>query len=64
MIVGQTLRKSFREFQQSWDRMADSVFGRAASPSDGGETARGEFISDFISERGLNFPQSERRTPR
>ena len=64
MTVGQILRKSFRQFQQSWDRMADSAFGKAAVPSGGGETARGEFISDFISERGLNFPQPERRTPR
>lgn len=64
MTVGQILRKSYREFQQSWDRMADSAFGRAAAPSEGDETARGEFISDFISERDLNFPKPDRRLSR
>jgi len=58
MTVGQIIRDSYREFQQRWDRMADSAFVKSAPAED--ETARGEFISDFISERGLRFPRPDR----
>lgn len=54
MSFGQTIAKSYRELQQGWARMADSAFGKSIAPRD--EMARGEFISAFISERGLSFP--------
>ena len=48
------LVQNFRSFRsvlrQAWDRMADSAFGERD------DMARGEFISAFISERGLSFP--------
>ena len=63
MSLGQSIAKSYRELQQSWVRLADSAFGRSLPGRD--ETARGEFISDFISERGLNFPTAaDDRRPR
>lgn len=55
MTLGESLRKSYRDLQQGWDRLADSAFGRESTAPD--ETARGEFISPFISEGGLTFPR-------
>lgn len=55
-----TLRKSYQDLQQSWARLADSAFGNAA-PATHDEMARGEFISAFICDRGLDFPV--RQTP-
>jgi len=57
MKLGQSIRKSYRELQQSWARLADSAFSGAV-PAAHDEMARGEFISAFISERGLNFPRA------
>lgn len=54
MTVGDILLRSYREFQQGWTRMTEH-FGREA-PAGRDDTARGEFISDFISERDLQFP--------
>jgi len=61
MSFGQSIAKSYRELQQSWVRFADSAFGKAgsAAPDD---MARGEFISAFISERGLNFPKADEKS--
>ena len=60
MSLAQTIRRTCRELQERWARMADSAFGRAL-PADRDETARGEFISDFITERGLSFPAASRQ---
>lgn len=57
MTLGQNLRNSYRDLQQCWAKLADSAFSRA-NPATHDEMARGEFISAFISERGLNFPAS------
>lgn len=54
MTIGQSIARSYRELQQGWARLADSAFGKSLAPRD--EMARGEFISAFISERGLSFP--------
>ena len=58
MTVGNIILRSYRELQQGWTRMADS-FDRATL-ANRDDTARGEFISDFISERDLQFPASRR----
>lgn len=58
MAFADHIRSTFREFQQGLDRMAERAFG---SPAD--EVARGEFISDFISERGLGSPATRRDRP-
>ena len=57
MGLEQNLRTAYRDLQQCWTRLADSAFSRA-NPSTHDEMARGEFISAFISERGLTFPAS------
>ena len=57
MSLAQNIQKSYREIQQIWTSLADSAFCKAL-PSAHDEMARGEFISAFISERGLNFPTS------
>ena len=57
MNLGQHIRQSYREFQQRWTELADSTFGRAV-PAARDDMARGEFISAFISERGLSFPRA------
>jgi len=65
MTLGESLRKSYRDFQQGWTRFTDSAFGKESTGPD--EMARGEFISPFISEGGLTFPgQAEKpgRAPR
>ena len=54
MTLGLSILQSYREFQRNWTRLADAAFGNAVQ----GEAARGEFISDFISERGLSFPKA------
>ena len=54
MTLGHSILQSYREFQRSWTRLADAAFGNAVQ----GEAARGEFISAFISERGLTFPKA------
>lgn len=51
MTLVQSIRRSYQEFQQNWSRLADSAFGARD------EMARGEFISAFITERGLSFPK-------
>lgn len=51
MSLGQTLRQSYRDLQESWTRLADSAFGRAV-PATRDEMARGEFISAYICETG------------
>lgn len=63
MSLGQTLRKSYRELQNSWTRLADSAFCKADTGRQD-EMARGEFISAFISERDLNFPAPRHGTDR
>jgi hypothetical protein len=63
MTFGQQIRQSYREFQQRWTDLADSAFGKAM-PANHDEMARGEFISPFITERGLSFPRPDRETPR
>ena len=55
MTFSQSILNSCREIQRSWTRLADSAFG-SASPGAQDEMSRGEFISAFISERGLNIP--------
>jgi len=60
MSLGQTLRKSYRDLQNSWTRLADSAFGKADTGRQD-EMARGEFISAFISERDLSFPPGSPR---
>ena len=55
MSFGQNLRNSCRELQLRWAQLADSAFSRAI-PAAHDEMARGEFISAFITERGLSFP--------
>ena len=62
MTIGRSIAKSYRELQQGWARLADSAFGRSLPGRD--ETARGEFISAFISERDLSFPKPDDRRPR
>lgn len=54
MTFGHSILQSYREFQRNWARLADSAFGNAVQD----EAARGEFISAFISERGLTFPKA------
>ena len=54
MSLSPSILRSYRELQQGWVRLANSVFGRSVAPRD--EMARGEFISAFISERDLSFP--------
>ena len=56
MSLGPSILRSYRELQQGWVRLANSVFGKSVAPRD--EMARGEFISAFISERDLSFPAS------
>ena len=58
MSLGLALRRSYHELQQGWARLADSAFSRAA-PEPHDEMARGEFISAFICEHGLNFPSND-----
>ena len=55
MNVSNLIRVSCRELQRKWALIADSAFLNAV-PDIHDEMARGEFISAFISERGLNFP--------
>lgn len=63
MSLGQTLRRSYRELQSSWTRLADSAFG-GADPRREDEMSRGEFTSAFISERDLTFPTPRDRRDR
>lgn len=65
MTLGDNLRKSYRDLQQGWARLADAI-GKS-SAGDAEDMARGEFISPFISEGGLSFPRpvgKPARTPR
>ncbi len=55
MGISQNIRKSCRKFQQSLARLADQSFGKAV-PAAHDEMARGEFMSAFISDQGLNLP--------
>ena len=55
MNVSNLIRMSCLELQRKWTMIADSAFLNAL-PDIHDEMARGEFISAFISERGLNFP--------
>lgn len=59
MNLAQNIRKSYRDFQQGWARMADSAFGRA-HPASRDDSAGGEFISPFITEHDLSFPARTR----
>lgn len=59
MSFAENLRKSYRDLQLGWNRLADAAFGKDAGVED--EMARGEFISPFITEGDLTFP---RRAPR
>lgn len=53
--------KSYRQVQEAMSLFADAAF-RKARPDAEDETARGEFISAYITESGLDLPQrSERR---
>ena len=56
MNASHMIRMSCRELQRKWVLLADSAFGNAV-PAIHDEMARGEFISAFISEGGLNFPK-------
>lgn len=60
MSLTQNIRKSYRGIQQAWTSLADSAFCKAL-PAAHDEMARGEFISAFISERGLSFPAADRQ---
>lgn len=60
MSLAQNIRKSYRDIQQVWTSLADSAFSKAL-PAAHDDTARGEFISAFISERGLTFPAAARQ---
>ncbi len=59
-----------RRLQKGWERIADKMFS-AGTAHDDAETARGEFISDFISEQGdarsrrdVNHPDLHSTGPR
>ncbi|MCA3555231.1 hypothetical protein [Aestuariivirga sp.] len=62
MSFADHVRSAVQGFQQRWDRMADRAFGKPPAAHD--EMARGEFISAFISESGLNFPATGKNQPR
>lgn len=62
MSLGQILRKSYRELQRSWTQLADSAFGDSL-PLDRDDVARGEFISAYICERGLDRPATGKSEP-
>ena len=55
MTLGQNMRNAYRDLQHCWARLADSAFSRS-NPATHDDMARGEFISAFISERGLDLP--------
>jgi hypothetical protein len=59
MSLGQTLRKSYRELQRSWTQLADSAFGKSIHGTRD-EAARGEFISAYICEAGIDRPAATR----
>ena len=63
MNLSLLIRKSCRELQRKWAQHADSAFLNAG-PAIHDDVARGEFISAFISERGLNFPNLPTATQR
>lgn len=53
MSLGHILRQSYRELQRSWTQLAESAFGDPG-PGARDDVARGEFISAYICERGLD----------
>lgn len=62
MNLGQSLRQSYRVFQQSWARRADAAFGKSV-PSVHDEMCRGEFISALISDQGQALaPKAKAKT--
>ncbi len=63
MILGLSLRKSYGEFQERWRRMVDTAFGEADSALLS-ESARGEFISPFISDAGRSPHRAKVRSQR
>jgi hypothetical protein len=52
-----------RRLQEKLAQLADKAFGEAAASSLRNETARGEFISAYISEQGLDKPRRPRHAP-
>lgn len=59
MNVGQAFHNAYQGIQQRWTRLADLSFSRAV-PAMHDDTARGEFISAFITERDLTLPAAFR----
>lgn len=59
MSLVEAFSRSYREFQRSWTRLADSAFGGDA-PAIQDEMSRSEFTSAFLDSREMITPPPRR----